>query len=758
MKESLSHPYPQQPEGSASRMGTATAVLTAAEVLIENNSKGERGRKWSQILGMFQGNPPYSTAEHRATASRWQANFNTMIGRGMLASACTPYYNLFEAGPVQAVIKLKGKNTEDAARKSRVATKHFQWLLKEADISDAFYRVSHSFVGFGRGFWYWIHPYQWVPEVRAFYEVLFPEGTSTNARRWEWVCVRDSYDPCFLWSMKGLEGWNSEAINTAIRSTLPRSETHEDWMEYQTALAQHSLSTTATAARVDVVICLVKESNGKWSIGIVARHNGANTGRMGEPEPQFLYQKRDAFDSITDVLCPFIYDTANGQINGCEGLGSMIYATVRVKDRMTNNIVNGGMLRSLTVVRPNTANAQVKAGLTVIGGVAILPPGFEAQPGTILTDINGPLTVDRHLMDVLSRTSGVYLASNERPVGNPDTATEAQMKFQQQTTITASGVNRFYNRLDTAWDTLYRRVLKASKDPSDGEDSKLAKQFVSYCEDEGVTFKELEAVMSVNSYRVGGGGSSFQRQQNLFGLSPVAGAMPARGKQRFFEDLTSATAGPDKVDEYFPVDVDEPGEAEWEANVENVQANAGSPPLFTPNQSHEGHVKVHIQALMAGLQGVQQGAAPEGVYAFGQMVIPHTGQHLQAWSLDPTAKEKVKAAGQQLSLLSSQYQELVQVIRQRQEAAAKQQEAAAIAAGQDPDIQLKSAKAQAQIGLKAQKQEADLGLAAQRQQAEMAMDATQRLHDMRLKEAESQQKQRLDAAKAAAAANKPKAQ
>jgi len=300
---------------------------------------------------------------------------------------------------------------------------------------------------------------------------------------------------CYLWGMKGREGWNDAAIQDACRSTLPRHYTTDDWIEYQHALQEHSLSTTATAGSVDCVVCLVKSRMGCGPTeSSHARRESITTRRRTTPE--FLYLKRDAFDCITDVLCPFIYDTASGRINGCDGLCSSIFATVKVKDRLKNKIVDGGQLRTLTVLSARSANAQVKSGLTVVGGVATLPPGFDAQPGTILTDISGPIMVDRMLTEDLSRNSGVYMPTSERPVGNPKSATQAQLDFQQQTVISSSGVARFYRRLDTAWDTLYERVLKAAKDPAEGEDSEMAKEFIQRCRDDDVTLDELKDVDS----------------------------------------------------------------------------------------------------------------------------------------------------------------------------------------------------------------------------------------------------------------------
>ena len=330
------------------------------------------------------------------------------------------------------------------------------------------------------------------------------------------------------------------------------------------------------------------------------------------------------------------------------------------------------------------------------------------------------------------------------------TATAAQLKASQQTMLTASGVSRFYTRLDIAWRTLWNRVVKVARMGGEATpEGRLAKEFLSRCEADGITLEELREPESVRAYRVGGSGSYMQRQQNLGALAPFVGSMPAQGRQAFFEEWTSATAGGDKVDAFFPVDVDEPGEGDWEARVENRLANSGAPPLFTPNQVHDLHLRGHLQALMAGLQSVEQGAPAEGVYSFGQIMLPHTGQHLQAFAQDPTVKDRVKAYAEQIKLLTQQYTQLPQLIQEQAAQREQQAQLAAVQQGTDPKVQIAAAQAQARTQIKAQTAAASTQLKAMQVQQDMALKAAQAQLDATLKAGKAGQDAAIKAAQAA---------
>lgn len=728
-----------------SRIQNAIDAATTVEQLIW--AQRERARKWAQWLGMFQGNPPYSPNDLRNLGRRWQNNFNPRTASGILSTACTPYYDLFEAGPVHATIRLKDREAPPQVmrERSRTATEEWHELLDtEGWLSDAFYRLCWSFVGFGKGYFFWPDPYRWKPKVKLWYEVLHPERQETDPTAWELAVVRINMGVAELFqyisdAKAATEaGWNVPVVRETIKRAMPvRKESSQDWLLYQQELHDHALTTSSRLAAVQLAYVYAREWDGRWTLGILPRHVAQ---REAVPT-EYLFFKQGVAESLDDLLVPFYYDPTEGSVQGVEGLASMLYGAIRNMDRLTCTIADGGHLRALPILTPASASAQAKGGVTIQGGCAIVPVGFNIQNGQVLADMEGPISAHRHLFDTAQQNVGVYMPKAERPVGNPDTATQVAARQGAQTQLTASGVKRFYGSLDKVLETMFRRTLRVLDDPAEHEEKRAAKEFVAACKARGVTLAMLKEHYPTKAYRVVGAGGAMAKQSALWTLFPIAGGMPSSGKQAYLDQLVSAVAGPTQVREFFPLDGDTPDMGDWEANVENTQANQGSPPIFTPNQDHLSHLQGHLQALTAGLQAVEQGADPNGVYAFCAIMISHTAQHLAAAENDPTAKQHLPQLKQALKTVEQNAQRLVPMIQQMQEQQALQQQAQQVQAGMDPKVQLQAAKAQAQMQLKGQKQQADLALAATRQENEMTMSNAAHLQEMR----QLEEKHRVDA-------------
>lgn len=745
-QKAKSESYPAPLPDSGSRLGSAEDARQACEKLLEDNLEGVRGKKLQQWLGMFQGTPPFSPRDQMNRNRRWQTNVSTRIAESLLEGASTPYYNLFEGGPSMAVVKLKNKNKEEADRKSRIATKHFNHALKQLRISDPFYRTARSFVGFGIGFWWWPGPIDWKPRCKAFHEVLFPKGAPTDTEELDFFAVRVKMNPADLYKhyRDGNLGWNKEEIMRVLKRAAnisPNSpNAQREYIAYQQELHSHDLTISEHGSTVDLIYVYGREFDGKWTLGVVDRHAIKKDSRGQSDERDWVFFRKSYAELIEELIVPFIYDPGDGSMKGVEGLASEIYSMVMLFDRMFCKIADGGFIRSLMALTSRNNSGRIDGTITVRGGVIHLPQGAEAVNSQAFADLNGPVTVARLILELIGKVSGVYLPSSERPVGNPDTAQEARLKYAQRTQLTVSGITRFYGALDTAYETVYNRLLKnLGNSQRASHHGKIADEFLQNCEDEGLTMKELKDYRIVKAYRVSGGGSNAEQQAALGQLAGIAGAMPSTGRRHFFNEITAATAGPDKVSEFWPVDIDEPGEAQWEASVENNQALAGTKPLLTGGQIHEDHLTVHIQALAEGISSVEQGADPASVLAFGAIMLPHSQATLERLAEDKTASGKVKAFKQQLGLLQQNYAKLPQLVKQQREAQQDQARAQAIQQGMDPKLQLQAAEKQARSQMKAAQAAADQRRSEESHQQEMRQKAEQFQLDQAIKAREAQE-------------------
>lgn len=743
-KSSATYAYPETVPGSGTRLGTASQALEACETLVEDNLSGVRGHKRAQQMGMFHGNPPFSPTDQVNRGRRWQTNVSTRIAESLLEAACVPYYNLFEGGPAMSVIKLKNPNRDEADRKSRIATKHWNRALKRLALSDPFYRTARSFVGFGSGFWWWPNPISWKPQCKASHEVLFPKGASTDFDRLEFFATRVKMNPSELYAnIRDREkarssGWNPDEVMRVLQraSTIdPASTTAtQDYIQFQQELHSHDLTTTSQTGQVDMIYVYGKEWDGSWTMGVVDRHSIYQRPGQRSPDREWMFLRKNYAKRIEELIVPFIYDPADGSMNGVEGLASEIYSMVMLFDRMFCKISDGGFIRSLMALTSRSTTGTVDGSVTVRGGVIHLPRGAEAVNAQAFADLNGPIAVARLILEMIGKVSGVHLPSSDRPVGNPDTAAEARMKYQQRAVLSASGISRFYTSLDMAYPSMFDRCIRTYEiKPDSGYHYEVAKDFIDACKEEGVTLKELKDYICVKAYRVSGGGSNMEQQAALGMLSPLAGAMPTAGRYKFFDELTASTVGPDKVDEFWPKDIDEPGEPQWEATVENQLAMGGSQPMLTGGQVHELHLGIHIQALAQGLSSVEQGADAASVMAFGAIMLPHAEQTLGALSTDPTAREKVNAFKQQLAVVKQGYGRLQQVVAEQRQQQQDMARAQAVQQGLDPKLRLQAAEKQARTQLKAQQQAANMQMSQAKHMQEMRQSEEDHQQELRQK-------------------------
>jgi len=745
----------------ASRLGSAADAQATVQTLIDDQKP--RVDYWSEWKGMLDGNPPIPLSEKAASNRRWESNFNTLTGKGIVDNAITPYFSLFANGAYLCDIQLAADNVDVAEQRSRIVRSEFNHMLRRhGDLMDAFNRLCYSFVAFGKGFWMWPTPYQWRPSVKLWYEVLFPRNTGTDPKEWELFVTKNDLAPSTLYGylrndeVAGVANWNRAAVERAIaRANIP-DEDHEDALELQRQLREHDLSTSSRLKSVNVAYVYAREWDGSWTLGVVERDYAGT-----EKEPlEYLYFKKGVTEDIYDLICPFYFSTEGNGVNGVDGLARQIFGAVSVADLMTNKIVDGATLRALALLAPTTQSASAKAGITQVGNVMMLPWGFNAQPATVLADISGPIMAQRHLDTLISKNTGVWRPSAEREIGNPASATENQLRAMAQTRLTSSGVERFYNYSDHAFQTIYKRTLKAADDPKDTPDRRAAREFLKRCKDRGVTRDMLKEPQWVGAHRVVGAGSTVQQQESFARMMPFVGAMPGRGLANFQEDYTAATTDATKVERWFPRDADEPGEGVWEAQVESGLANQGVPPVWTSGQDQVAHATTHLQQLGMAIASLQQGADPVTTYNYVTIMLQHTEQTIAAVARDQTQQQRAKQMQAQLSILAQQLPQLEAAAKKQMEDAQVAQQAAMVQQGLDPEMQLKAAKAQSQMTLREQRQQHEQALKTAQVQHDMTIKEVQAQHDIALENATTaasiRNKAVETAAKAEATVNKPK--
>lgn len=752
------------------RLASATDAVNIYWTLMQ--AAQPRLSKGAIIQGLFDGNPPYNVAKLRNQGQAWRSNFNTLEALGRLEAAKAPYFDLFSSATalVSADTRVEGERT-DATTASRIRSDLFNEMLATyADFDNEMDTLLNDFVAFNKGFLWWPRPDSWHFERLEWNRVLFPDGTTTNPSKWELFALRHTWPVHKLYGfVKDTEaarraGWNVEAVWRAIRTAVPDDlgRSYEDPMQLQQAFRDSELFMSAKCGTVQAASIYTREfptqagESGKWSRMMVQVEDNPTKGATSsQPESMverstrdagrqeleaqrgakdWLFNKPRVADTLQDILVPFIFDRGTGSINEMSGLGKKIVSISQAKDRIDNTLADNTLMRGCINLQATTGQGQQKAGIVQIGGgVVTIPAGYNVQPGTIFGDIEGGIAVSQYLDNKLDRNTGSYRPTFEKPTGNPEPATTAQIRFSQATVLSNSAVQRFYKQLDTFYYQLLKRATAKLPATSGDEGVRAAVEFQDACLAAGLTEKQLRDCKPslVRAVRAIGNGSPALRQQSLAALGQIVPYMGPRGLVAWKQDYAAAFAGQQGAARYFPeADLhDEPTNAMREAVGENNDMQTGAQVLFLESDDHEQHAKVHLTAAVGAVRAVlEQGADPAMPFTFLQLALPHAAQHISK-----VPREQVRKA------LEQAYKQVAEGAKQVFAAAEKQAQQQGQANSISFEQQLAVQELQHKQAMAEAKSKGMLDLKAQRQQFEMQLTQAKTAQEGALKDATTAQ-------------------
>ncbi len=682
------------------------------------------------LQGVADGNPPHRQSTLRNNGQGWRANFNTMESKARKDTAKTPYYDLFSSGPTYSEVRTKIASDLPAEDASGIITEEFHLMLKEWSGFDLnFWKMLDDFVGFGRGWLYWMDMdsprFKRVP----WWRVRFPDGTDVDPETWETFSIEHVFNPVNLNAYirdeedARQEGWNPAQVRKALTAACPLDpNSAEDSMLVQQMIRDQDIGLMYRANTVQAASIYQKEWDGSWSRMIIQTAKQPSAEYQLNPK-DWLYYKRGVAEDVSQLIAPFIFEVETGSINGLGGLLRDITDQVKVKNRLRCEQVNNAFLRSTILMQAQNASSRVKGGLvTVGGGVTLIPEGLAIQQSTILGDLEGTLLIDREMSRDLDVNTGIFRPQQEKPTGNPEPLGTTQLRFAQSSVLTNSAVNRFQIQMDWMFKELYRRAsqdLPRSSDPG----IKAALAFQKRCLDRGVSRRQLENPRSVTAFRIIGNGSPGMRQQltaEIAQFLPVLN-LGQRGMKNFSRMVIAARGGQDTVERLLPPadEADLPSEQDREALQENTSIKVGSQVLVIDNDDHWVHLRRHFEAGFGALQATEQGGDLAEAAAFIQGGLPHIEEHI-AKLMNP---QQQKSAIENAKKLEQGLGELIQAMEQQQQS---QQAQAQVMS----EIELKAAATQAAIADKQLKTQAGLQDKAVKTQQSLAINAAKARQSM----------------------------
>jgi hypothetical protein len=757
-------------ERPSSRLGHAgNARQLVNRLKYEDETRMYRHTK---IQGLMDGNPPWNGQKLIDIGQGHRANFNLRESEGIVEAAKTPYYDLvFEVASFATIeFGIDGAEPHIAQQWSDIITEEYSDTLAGWDGFDHQIQLQQwQMVVNGVGPLFWPHFIGWHSEGIKSRKVLVPQETKANVDELELCAILHSYRADELedfishgggtYESDG-EGWNIPLCKQAIIDCSQREMRHtygiENYDLYQRAIRTGDLFYGIHRSdRIYVASIFVKEFGGKVSHYMITDQNlGHNVSDQPDDladEVGYLFKRRNKFESFGNVICPFFFDSGpDGTWHAIKGMGPKIYDFCDISNRTFCQMLDGAVIGSGITLESQDANAIEETQIALVGGAAVVSPGYKVVQTRIAESLEGAMAMRRELHGTLQANTGSYRQrTDEGGTRAEPTLGQAELVQQQQGMLTKGSTNRYYNNLDK-W---HRETLRRLMDPAQSEKvpgGKEAMKFKTHCIMRGIPeaifdFKLIKRVTATRSIGYGSPQLRDIATRELIGLIPYMDEV-SRNHALRARAAALPGIGMHSVDAFFPP-IEKQGVPNAHASMavleNNVLRMPGGKALVEPMQNHSIHFDVHMKDAFEHVQGQSQQQAPgqNGQNGNGQQppinpmevlvhlenAGPHMFKHLEAIKGDPTRKEEIKAKQKALDQLGKVSDQLHQQLTQHLSAQADQQ--AQAPGPQDPamikvqgDLAIKEKKLGMDMSLKQRKQEFNEGLADKKTAAGIQRD------------------------------------
>lgn len=740
----------EEGERPSSRIGNAHNARTLVGRLKYEDE--QRMWRYSKIMGLLDGNPPWSSKLLEDLGQGHRANFNLREGEGMVDSAKTPYWNLvFTAAQFANVFfDLDGVPAHIVSPWDTIFSEEFTDIMRSWIGFDQNMQLSQwQMCVHGVGPMFWPHGYSWQSEATKARKVLVPQETMANVEKLEICAVLHSWRADelegFIYKAKhddqDHDGWNVPLVIKAIidSATKDTRQTYgtENYDLYQRAIRTGDIFYGIHRSdRIYVTSIFVKDFGGKVSHYIITDSplgHEKETYDKPEEEAGYLYKKKGKFNAFSEVICPFFYDTVpDGTWHAVKGLGPKVFDFCDVSNRTFCQMLDGSVMGSGLILEAQDGSSMEETQVALVGGATVVQPGYKVVQTRIAESLNGAMSMRRELQNVLQSNTGSY---RQRPSeeNHEPTLGQAQLNYQQQSQLSGSAISRYSASLNLFFTETVRRLLDPMqrKGIPGGEAAMLFKKrcIARGIPEEILVFKNIRKVIAVPAIGYGSPQMMDISSNKLGALIPM---MDSVGKNHALRTIAMSIPGigATQVDSFFPP-IEKKGIPNSQVSLAALENNALRQPkgqaVVDPQQDHSIHFDTHMADAVNHLKDPQAHPVEQLIHLSN--AVPHIGEHLKGMEGDPTIEKQFKQKKKLLNDLSQQKDKLQQNVQEQVKAQQKngqdqpQQQPSPEAEKVHGDLQLKAAKVKGELAIKAHKEMANTRLADKKAAAEIHRNA-----------------------------------
>lgn len=338
------------------------AITSAGQAMEVVNTMEYDARKLiaraARISAKLTGEPPHKVGVLKSQGKDYFSNIPVRYLETVINRIVPRLYMRLKAVPYLTMSKLPDE-TPDGGKKTEIARRIVTEAIRSWPEWNFFIQgLFKEPVTYGYAFVAWFDSADWKPRVIRMDRGFVPFGTKVGVDDIPHFSARWDYQPHELVEMirdvesAAAQGWNVENVVKAVNAARPPAAGNT-WDEMRTFddLIRESAAQLSWRRGTNIIETrhlFSKEIDGKVSHRILSVQTGDE-----------LYVHEDRFDSMAQVVCPFVFEYGNGNIHGSYGIGQRLYDIAVQYEKAFNRMNDNARARArLTMLVPNEQNVN----------------------------------------------------------------------------------------------------------------------------------------------------------------------------------------------------------------------------------------------------------------------------------------------------------------------------------------------------------------------------------------------------------------
>ena len=635
-------------ETEAQALAVCRTLRDNAEDLVKNQAA---------ITAQLNGQPPRSKKALADLGKNWYPNINSGFLRNEVDRACSQLAHPILTAECLIASELP-PGFPQSEKKSAVFREKFTSTFRSWCKFNPWVRQSAREVGaFGVCYQVFLNGSEWRPTFVRQDKGFVPLGTNIMDDIPLFSCDYD-YQPHELLEIvkksvdAGGKFWDKDAVAAAINAAAPKAKDSSDWnrRSYEEMVRSASIGETFEKGYRTVQTWHLWSADPDGTVShhiMVADSNEQGNTNDGEPGPsRVLFTYREEYEEMEYVVMPWVFNLDDGTINGCWGVGQILFDTSLEYEKARCDFLMALRLASKlqTIVKDGTNPAE--AALHVYDSHTMLEGAQFAGNNAAISSDPAPYLAALGAIQQAARERIGDLVPPITPGGDQPSAKHVQVEDQEQT---RRAEQRLFNHL-IQFARLTNLIAEKLINNTDDDD---AVEFKAWLKDENntarLTDEELELLADSAKLKTILGYTDYAKAKEAsFAAAMVQSKNPFWNQRELNRMMGDAALGRAKTDSaMLPAD-DEMGkaQAERQQQLELSSMMDGMTVKAVASDPHYEHMQVLRPVLEGAIMAVLQGGQPKDeqfartalahytmhyVYGINQKLIPGDGNNEKAF-------------------------------------------------------------------------------------------------------------------------------